>query len=269
MPPASHEPRFAESGAPVSVLIDFDGTISLIDVGDELLVRLLPDLGEAEELDASYYKGEIGSRELMRWDMDALPRDADLLRREALELPLDPTFADLMAVVREHGAALEVVSDGLGFHVDPMLAAAGYPEVPVATNANRLGEGGDGLTFPYGHPECFVCGTCKRERVRAHQRAGNVVVFVGDGTSDRYAAHHADLVFAKGKLASLCAENGIPFEPWDELSDVATGLRQRLEDGRLPGRPQRGRPARAPRDDAPRGFICGPEAWGPEEEASR
>jgi 2-hydroxy-3-keto-5-methylthiopentenyl-1-phosphate phosphatase len=245
------------------VLIDFDGTISLEDVGDELLVRLLPDLREAEELDASYYAGEIGSRDLMRWDMDALPRDPELLRREALGIGIDPTFADLMAVVREHGAALEVVSDGLGFHVDPMLAGAGFPDLPVATNANRLGEGGDGLTFPYGHPECFVCGTCKRERVRAHQRAGQVVVFVGDGTSDRYAAHHADLVYAKGKLASLCADGGIPFERWERLSDVATDLRQRLQDGQLPGRAQRGWTARVPRDDAPRGFICGPEAWGP------
>ncbi len=59
------------------------------------------------------------------------------------------------------------------------------------------------LTFPYGHPACFVCGTCKRERVRAHEADGRVVVFIGDGSSDRYAAHHADIVWAKDRLLAL------------------------------------------------------------------
>ena len=94
-----------------------------------------------------------------------------------------------MAAVRERGALVEVVSDGFGFYVASNLAAIGVTDVFVATNENRVGEGGAGMSFPFGHPSCFVCGTCKRERVRLHQAAGRVVVFIGDGTSDRYGAH--------------------------------------------------------------------------------
>ena len=48
----------------------------------------------------------------------------------------------------------------------------------MATNASVLGRGAAGVTFPFGHPGCHVCGTCKRERIRLHQAAGRAVVFV-------------------------------------------------------------------------------------------
>ena len=38
-------------------------------------------------------------------------------------------------------AAVEVVSDGVGFHVEHMLAAAGLTDLPVATNALDHGPG--------------------------------------------------------------------------------------------------------------------------------
>jgi 2,3-diketo-5-methylthio-1-phosphopentane phosphatase len=261
MPPAQRTPSFAPGDAPLSLLVDFDGTISRLDVGDELLRRYAEDQAAVARLDAFYDEGRVGSRDLMRWDMEVLPRDAELLRREALAIELDPTFGELVATARRSRVALEIVSDGFGFHVEPMLAAAGFRDLPVATNVNRLGEGGAGLSFPYGHPACFVCGTCKRERVRAHQAAGHRVAFVGDGTSDRYAANHADVVFARDKLASACRESGIAYLPWQRLADVAAWLRSASDDGGLTtfGEPDR-RGAEGP---SQRGFICGPEAWGP------
>ena len=133
-----------------------------------------------------------------------------------------------------------MVSDGLGFYVAPNLARLGLADLPVATNENRLRDGGRGLSFPYGHPACFVCGTCKRERVRAHQALGRVVVFIGDGSSDRYAAFHADLVFAKGDLAGFCAAAGWPFRPWADFAEVTAWLDRRHRRGRAAGE-RRGR----------------------------
>ena len=203
---------------PVSLLIDFDGTISLQDVGDALLRDLVADQAAVRHMDQLYHEGRKGSRELTAWDMDVLPRDPAALYAVVDALPLDDSFVDLVRVVQESGAAIEVVSDGVGFHVERMLARLGLHDLPVATNAAMLGRGGDGVTFPYGHPACLVCGTCKRERIRAHQAAGRAVVFVGDGPSDRYAAHHADVIFAKWSLADWCREQGIAYEPWERLA---------------------------------------------------
>jgi 2-hydroxy-3-keto-5-methylthiopentenyl-1-phosphate phosphatase len=228
-----------------------------------LLARYYADTQTIAKKDELYDAGRIGSRELMMWDMDVLPDDAALLRRAASEMPQDGSFAGFVAAVRERGAQVEVVSDGLGFYVRSNLAALGVGDIPVATNDNRVEGGGSGLSFPFGHPSCFVCGTCKRERVRLHQASGRVVVFVGDGTSDRFAAAHADMVFAKESLARICAAEGWPHLAWHSFEDVSREVEQAFDDGRLPRTPDEIPAWRARHAPAPRAFICGPEVWGP------
>lgn len=227
------------------------------------MARHYPNSAELARLDALYDAGELGSRDLMVWDMDVLPRDADLLRREAAQMAQDNAFPTFVSSVRARGAHVEVVSDGFGFYVSSNLAALGVGDLFVATNENRVGEGGAGMSFPFGHPSCFVCGTCKRERVRLHQAGGRVVVFIGDGTSDRYAAAHADMVFAKGSLARICAAEGWPFIAWDSFTDVTAEVSRAFEEGRLPTDAAALPDWRASHGHAPRAFICGPEVWGP------
>jgi hypothetical protein len=198
---AQTPPRVPRTGLPVSFLVDYDGTISILDVGDELLRRHGPDAAKTAAQDAAYDAGRVGSRALMRWDMDVLPDDPRLLRDEAGAAPQDEGFS------------------------------------------------------------------CKRERVRAHQALGRVVVFVGDGTSDRYAAFHADIVLAKGALAGFCEAAGWPFRRWADFTEVTAWLAAAVEEGSLPRRRadvpgwRAGHPSMAARG-AP-SYICGPEAWGP------
>ena len=227
------------------------------------MARHYSDQAELTRLDRLYDEGKLGSRELMQWDMDVLPRDADMLRREAAAMPQDEAFPDFVAAVRARGAEVEIVSDGFGFYVSSNLAAIGVEDVFVATNANRVGEGAEGMSFPFGHPSCFVCGTCKRERVRLHQAAGRVVVFIGDGTSDRFAAAHADMVFAKESLARICEAEGWPFEGWRSFVDIRVAVDEAFADGRLPTDPDSMASWHANYGNAPRAFICGPEVWGP------
>ena len=172
----------------------------------------------------------------MQWDMEVLPRDGELLRSMAAAIPQDGTFASFVAAVRDAGAAIEIVSDGLGFYVasnlarlDPALA-----DLPIATNENDV-DGSGRLSFPYGHPACFVCGTCKRERVRAHEAGGRVVVFVGDGQSDRYAAHHADIVWAKDALLAWGRATGRDFLAWERFADIEAWFLAALARRTAPG----------------------------------
>jgi 2-hydroxy-3-keto-5-methylthiopentenyl-1-phosphate phosphatase len=256
-------PAFS-AGAPISVLVDYDGTVSRQDVGTVLLAEhALVSQAVVAAKDADYDAGRSGSRDLMQWDMEVLPRDGALLRSFAAGIPQDETFAPFVAVLRAAGVAIEIVSDGLGFYVasnlarlDPALA-----DLPVATNDNDVD--GDGrLSFPYAHPACFVCGTCKRERVRAHEAGGRVVVFIGDGSSDRYAAHHADIVWAKDALLAWGGATGRDFRAWDRFAEIEAWFVEALADGRLPATPADLPAWRATHRPLRPDFICGPEAWG-------
>ena len=252
------------AGAPISVLVDYDGTVSRLDVGDALLAgHALVGAAVLAAKNADYDAGRSGSRELMQWDMEVLPRDAALLRAVAAGIPQDETFVSFASAVQAAGAAIEIVSDGLGFYVasnlarlDPALA-----DLPIATNDNDV-DGAGGMTFPYGHPACFVCGTCKRERVRAHEVGGRAVVFIGDGTSDRYAAHHADIVWAKGSLLRWGLATNRDFRAWDRFAEIEACFVGALADGRLPATVADLPAWRAAHRRLRPDFICGPEAWG-------
>jgi 2,3-diketo-5-methylthio-1-phosphopentane phosphatase len=246
-------PPLREGTPPLSVLVDYDGTIARTDVSDALMAGFVTDEWEARA--AEYDAGLIGSRRLMEWEVGLITAAPQALRAEAAAQPHDEGFVSLVARAHGAGVPVEVVSDGFGFFIEAALAGLGIRDVPVITAATTFDAAGRAsIDFPNGHPRCFVCGTCKRNRVLAHQDAGRAVVFIGDGASDRYAAGYSDIVFAKPQLATLCVENGWPFIAWDQFTEIDAWLAATLDAWRAD-------PASLP---APRRkpFFCGPEVWG-------
>jgi 2-hydroxy-3-keto-5-methylthiopentenyl-1-phosphate phosphatase len=252
-PTAAHIPPLRAGEPPLAILVDYDGTIAQTDVTDTVLAEFVTGEWEAEA--ARYDAGLIGSRRLMEREIGMLDgADHEAIRATAAAQPHDPGFASLVATARAARIPVEVVSDGFGFFIGPALERLGVHDVPVVTAATTFDDGRARIGFPNGHPTCFVCGTCKRNRVLAHQAAGRAVAFVGDGESDRYGAGYADVIFAKRALVRICLAAGWPFHRWTELSEVGAWLdttlaRWREDPTSLPG------PTRKP-------YFCGPEVWG-------
>ncbi len=239
---------------PLAILVDYDGTIAKTDVSDTLMAEFVT--GEWEAHVAEYDAGLVGSRRLMAWEVGLIRADLSALGAKAAQQPHDEGFRPFAEAARAAGIPIEVVSDGFGFFIEPALQALGVGWIPVVTAETTFGPGGARIAFPNGAHDCFACGTCKRNRVLAHQAAGRAVVFIGDGESDRYAAGYADVVFAKRSLVRLCLEYGWPFERWSEFSELDAWLERTLaafaaDPASLPG-PQ------------PRPRFCGAEVWGPD-----
>ncbi len=245
---------FVPGAVPLAILVDYDGTIALTDVSDTVTAEHVP--GAWEELAARYDAGLLGSRGLMEWEIGLIQAEgADLLATAARQ-PHDPGFVPFVRRAQAAGIPVEVVSDGFGFFIEPALQRLGVPELPVVTARTTFASDRASIAFPNGHPACFVCGTCKRQRVLAHQAAGRAVLFIGDGESDRYAAGHADLVFAKRALVPICLANGWPFRRWTQFSEIHAWLNELLDQWRRdPHSPPLPRPVARP-------FFCGPEVWG-------
>jgi 2-hydroxy-3-keto-5-methylthiopentenyl-1-phosphate phosphatase len=207
-----------------SVVVDFDGTACLHDVTEHLLVAF----GDPRwpEYDDAVDRGEIGLREALVAQAGMLRGEPEELLRYALDhCPIDPTFGPFVTWARSIGVPVSLVSDGFGFYIEPLLAAAGIRDIPVRTNAWDAGA----IAFPHGHGECVGCGTCK---LRAVVEAPGPVAFVGEGQSDRWGAHYADVVFAKDALPAYCEVDGVPYEVWADFDDVRRWLEANAD---LPG----------------------------------
>jgi len=70
-------------------------------------------------------------------------------------------------------------------------------------------------------PVCDVCGErCKRSAVAGLRS----FAYAGDGYSDRCVALAAELRFARDGLAAWLDEQGVAYEPFDDLHDVQAVL---------------------------------------------
>ena len=237
---------------PLAILVDYDGTVALTDVSDTVMAEHVPGIWEAEV--AAYDAGRMGSRRLMKLELELIDASPTALLATAAAQPHDPGFVPFVRRAQAAGIPVEIVSDGFGFFIEPALEALGVGELPVVTARTTFEGRRASITFPNGNPACFVCGTCKRDRVLAHQAAGRAVVFIGDGESDRYAAGYSDVVWAKRSLVRICVEAGWPFHRWTEFREIGAWLAKTLtawavDPASLPG------PGSHP-------FFCGPEVWG-------
>jgi HAD superfamily phosphoserine phosphatase-like hydrolase len=245
-------PPLDPGGPPLAILVDYDGTIALTDVSDTVMAEHVPAIWEQEA--AAYDAGLMGSRRLMEIEMALVDAPGEALLATAAAQPHDPGFVPFVRRAQAAGVVVEVVSDGFGFFIQPALEALGVGELPVVTARTTFEGRSASIAFPNGHPTCHICGTCKRQRVLAHQAVGRAVAFVGDGESDRYAAGYSDIVWAKRSLARICLEAGWDYRRWTEFSEIDTWLAEAVAAWHA-DRASLARPRTRP-------FFCGPEVWG-------
>ena len=203
-----------------AVLVDFDGTASITDVGGELLDHFAADTSW-HVIDNDYLNGRVGSRAAYRLAEGLLRYDPAEWLGFALErAQLDPGFGALAVLCHRRGWPLEILSDGLEFYIHAVLQQAGW-DLPV--RANRAAANGNGLKIhtPHMSPLCGRCGTCKADRVLGLRDRGYRVTYVGDGYSDLCAAPRAHRVFAKGVLADHCSAREVAHHRFTTLDQVA------------------------------------------------
>lgn len=199
-----------------ALVLDWDGTVTEIDT-----LHMVNDrFGDPELFGA--LEDELGRR---------LPLQEVIAREIAtVTAPLDEVVAYLLDNVRVRAGFGELVEayDPLivsaGFHelIDPILAREGV-EARVEANTVTADPAGWRVTFRE-RPLCDLCGErCKRGAV-----AGlGPFVYVGDGISDRCVSLAAERRFARRSLAVWLDEQGVAYEPFDDLRDVASALAAR------------------------------------------
>lgn len=210
------------------VFCDFDGTITTVDVTDEILTELAnPSWREVEQ---EWVRGSIGSRECLERQMALVDATAEELDALIDAIPVDPGFAAFLKWIEKSRLPFYVLSDGFDYVVRRVLKRAGVNgQLRNGTHlfASSLEIEGRRVrvAFPHAAHGCaHGCATCKVEIMRGLSRGRSPVVFVGDGLSDRHALEAADIVFAKRQLLVYCRERGIACRSFETFADIRSSL---------------------------------------------
>ena len=214
------------------VFCDFDGTITLLDVTDQILAQLAHP--SWREIEREWMLGLIGSRECMERQIALVDAPAKELHAVIEAVPIDPEFTAFCKFARKKRLPLYILSDGFDYVLRRVLKRAGV-ERHFRSGANLFASAlrveGRRLvpSFPHSPEPCpHGCATCKQALIRRLRAGRQPVIFVGDGMSDRFAVEVADVVFAKRHLLAHCRENGIACHPFETFREVQATLEKLL-----------------------------------------
>jgi 2-hydroxy-3-keto-5-methylthiopentenyl-1-phosphate phosphatase len=219
----------------VGVICDFDGTATLLDIGDEISKRF-GGAAHWEAESARFRRGELDTRGIIEAIYArVLAPEAEVSAFAAQEARLRPGFADLVAACKARGAPFILASGGLRQYIEAVLARHLDPglraHVRVVANEGVFAGSGLRVTFPNDARSrelgCAECGSCKRVAVAELRELGVAhVIGIGDGFADRCLASAADSLWARegSYLHRYCTLHGVPHTPFTTLEPAARAV---------------------------------------------
>ena len=206
---------------------DFDGTITCDDTIDMLF--FVHGNEENIQIEEAFIAGKASSCETMKRHFEAKKLSlSEYYEFLDIHIMIDPGFDEFLLEASKNKMPLYIISAGFTQGIKRVLGEKRLSGVTVY--ANELA--GTERLFPVfaNTPNCKKamgpCGNCKKEVLASIKKnTGKKIIFIGDGLTDRCAAHVADIVFAKESLANYCEENKIPYEPYENFFDVVEFLK--------------------------------------------
>jgi 2,3-diketo-5-methylthio-1-phosphopentane phosphatase len=218
------------------LFVDFDGTITRNDVGDALFAAF-GGAAATEAVDA-YLAGTISAAECFRRECAACGTPA-LERIEAFldAQEIDETFIPFLGWCRAEGIPCTILSDGMEYYIRRILTRCGAPDAALFANTLELVPDGSGVrlapSFPHADEVCTRCASCKRNHMLRISADDDIIVYAGEGYSDRCPAAFADIVFAKDDLLNYCRREHLACRAYTSFADIQRQLRALRAKGAL------------------------------------
>jgi len=209
----------------LKVFVDFDGTITLEDVGEAIFKKF----GETEKVRRiieDLLSDKISSRQC--WD--ELCDSVDNINKAELDefidlLDVDPTFVPFVKFCSENKIDMVVLSDGFDYYIDRLFNKAGLSGLKYYSNKLFVDDKGIlKAEYPYFDVDSPTSANCKKNHIINHSSDDEYTVYIGDGNSDKEAAQYCDFIFAKDGLARFCSMERISFYPFRDFNEVQNKL---------------------------------------------
>jgi len=215
----------------IKIFTDFDGTITVNDVGDAMFERF--GGSRCSEYIGQYWKGLISAAECFRKESAQCGEvDKNVLDKFLDSQPIDQSFIPFIGFCKSNAIDLAIFSDGMEYYIRRILDRNGAGDVPFFSNVLHLESvtGSASVTFvpefPYESESCDRCACCKRNIMLTHSDDDDILICIGEGYSDRCPVKYADIVFAKDSLIEYCTSEGLPFYEYSSFNDISERLQQ-------------------------------------------
>jgi 2,3-diketo-5-methylthio-1-phosphopentane phosphatase len=221
----------------LGVVCDFDGTATVLDIGDEISKRFggLPQFQREKDL---FARGQIDTRGIIEGIYREVRGSEKEICAFAVEVAqLRPGFVDLVRAARQADAPFFLASGGLRQYIEAVLDVHVPDElratIQIRANEAVFADGRLFVRFPTWDQSreagCSACGSCKRISVAEARRSGaQRIMGIGDGFADRFLARFSDCVYARkdSYLHRYCVDNAVRHSAFTELSGAADALRR-------------------------------------------
>lgn len=221
------------------IFIDFDGTISKLDVGDSIF-RQFGDKEAVDSIITKLLKDEISAKQCWLSLCETTGKiDKNKLDEFIGSMEIDQTFSELVKFCKQNEIELFVLSDGFDYYINKIFEREKLQDIKVYSNKLTFSEDGKLIpSFPYLDSQWTTSANCKRNHIINHSSDDDYTVFIGDGNSDKYTAQFCDFIFAKDDLLKFCEAERITYFPFQNFSDVILKIEQLRSRKRLKKRHQ-------------------------------
>ncbi len=216
------------------IFVDFDGTITKVDVGEELFLNF----GNYEQNRILIDNWNVGG--MNAWNgWRALCNSVEKAdKNEMIEylnkIEIDPAFRNFVSFCEEKSLPIKIISDGFDFYINTILEKENLSYLEFSSNVLEFTDNKKLIPhFPNAQEDCNCCGNCKRNYVLDNSSDEDFTVYIGDGVSDRCPIQYCDFIFAKNSLLKFCEVNRITYFPYNDFSDVKNKLEELLNKKRL------------------------------------
>jgi len=217
------------------IFTDFDGTISIKDVGEEIF-RNFAEESKVNPVISDLLNDKITSRDCwLSLCSYASPINKTSLDEFIITQEIENTFPDFVRFCNHNDFELFILSDGFDYYINRILAKEGFQELKVFANSFIVSSSGTIIPgFPFYDEHFKSSANCKRNHILSNSGDDDYTVFIGNGNSDKDAAEFCDFIFAKNDLLKFCEKERITYFPFNNFADVVQKLtelknRKRLE----------------------------------------
>lgn len=221
------------------IFLDFDGTITKNDVGEEIFKKILNE-DIVKKVVEDLLTDKISSRECWESLCDSASiTDKNGFDDFILSQEIEPTLHRFVEYCEKNSFQLFVVSDGFDYYIEKILKRENLSHLKVFSNKLILNDEGKLIpSFPYYNADCRSSANCKRNHIIENSGEDDYTVFIGDGNSDNDAIQYVDFIFAKDDLLKFCEVQRITYFPFRHFDDVIIRLNELISKKRLKKRHQ-------------------------------